>query len=398
MIKIKTHTKVVIVSLIIIGLAVLTYHKYKEEIIVFWELDKLKDDNSEYYYKTDKLERREITIPNDSDIDDVIDLLNKNGELKGVKQFKALADVKKYTNNIVYGTIILKGRRYSIDELINSLKIKKRETTNLQILENIRLIEDMIVLLEDSVGYKRGELKSYLETSNFLQTNDLTMETLPAFFIPNTYELYSDISVEEFLNKMSVEYQKFWNPERESKLNTLNLNLHHELILDSIPDFDINQQTQSPDIKKQINKLIESVKFSKIDVSILASIIEEEQDRRIEERPIIAGLYLKRIKDGMKLQSDPTVIFANNDFTITRVLKNHLKYASPYNTYIHNGLPPGPICIPSINSIDAVLNAEPNDYIFMCGKGDGSGLHNFAITLREHNNNKKIFKRNVGFN
>ena len=378
MIKNKKHIIAIIISLVVSVLAIFAY-QYKDEIRIFLELKELKDDDSEkYYYVTNDNSRIEITIPNDADIDDVVDLLKKNGELKGVTLFKILSKQKEYTENIVYGTVILEDKKYSINSLINALKTTKRETVNLEIPENIRLIEDMIILIEDSIGYNRRELKSYLDTSNFLIANNWTMETLPAFFIPNTYELYSNLSIENFMEKMNEEYQKFWNTERLSKLDSLSLNLYNELILDSIPD--------SLRIKMKIN------------VSILASIIEEEQDRRIEEKPIIAGLYLNRIKQKIKLQSDPTVIFANNDFTITRVLRKHLKYESPYNTYIHKGLPPGPICIPSINSIDAVLNFENTDYIFMCGKGDGSGLHNFAKTLREHNNNKKIFKRNVGFN
>jgi UPF0755 protein len=113
---------------------------------------------------------------------------------------------------------------------------------------------------------------------------------------------------------------------------------------------------------------------------------------------MIAGLYLNRIKQKVKLQSDPTVIYANNDFSIRRVLYKHLEFDSPYNTYIYFGLPPGPICIPSINSIDAVLNAKTHNYIFMCAKGDGSGLHNFAITNREHINNRNRYKKNMNFN
>ena len=159
---------------------------------------------------------------------------------------------------------------------------------------------------------------------------------------------------------MQREYENFWNVDRKNKAKKIGL--------------------------------------TRFQVVTLASIVEKEQGRRKEERPTIAGLYLNRIKQQIKLQSDPTVIFANNDFSIRRVLYKHLRFESPYNTYIYFGLPPGPICIPSINAIDAVLNAEEHKYIFMCAKGDASGLHNFAITNSEHNYNRTLYKRNMNFN
>jgi UPF0755 protein len=145
---------------------------------------------------------------------------------------------------------------------------------------------------------------------------------------------------------MSKEYNKFWSPEREKKAMLLGL--------------------------------------SKIQVSILASIVEEETNKN-DEKARIAGVYINRLKKGMLLQADPTVKFAVGDVTLIRILDRHLEIASPYNTYKYTGLPPGPICIPSIASIDAVLNYENHNYLFFCAKPDLSGYHNFAITLSQHN-------------
>ena len=157
-----------------------------------------------------------------------------------------------------------------------------------------------------------------------------------------------------FFTKMFENYQQFWNEERLAKAKKLNL--------------------------------------SPAEVSVLASIVDSEAlvDR---EMPIIAGLYLNRLQRGIKLEADPTVIFANKDFSIRRVLNKHLRKESPYNTYIHTGLPPGPITMPSIAAIDAVLNAKNHDYIYMCAKEDFSGTHNFASNLSEHLANAKRFQQ-----
>ena len=216
----------------------------------------------------------------------------------------------------------------------------------------------MIVILEDSLGFKRGDLRTYLDTSSFLSNNGFNMQTLSAFFIPNTYQLYKGLSVESFFKKMKREYNSFWNEKRISKCDSLGL--------------------------------------TQIEVSTLASIVEEEQDKRLDERPMIAGLYLNRLNNPLSfpyLQADPTVKFANKNFGIKQVLYKHTDIDSPYNTYKTKGLPPGPICIPSINAIDAVLNASQHDYYFMCAGSNGDGYHKFTSSNKEHNRNKNKYKK-----
>ena len=362
------------------------YGSFKSEILVFLEFRELKNPNSnKYYYSTKNSSRIEITISEESNLDDVIDLLKMNGELKGLKYFKALADTKKYTDQIIHGTIILKGK-YSMNELINSLKITKRATIQFQLLENIRLLEDMIDTIEYTLNFDNGELRKYIYNSSFLPDNNLTLETLPSLFIPNTYELYSGISPQQFLIRMKLEYNSFWNKDRLEKLDALNMWFYEEDEIDMIAD---------------------SLRISKVDISILACIVEEEQARRIDERPRISGVYLNRLKNPAMfpfLQADPTVIFAyvtqqaEKNFNIKQVLDQHTSFDNHYNTYKYRGLPPGPIRIPSIHAIDAVLDSEDHDFYFMCAGSNGDGYHKFTSTNSEHNLNKSKYKRYQNLN
>src|SRR5690606_28743456 len=179
-------------------------------------------------------------------------------------------------------------------------------------------------------------------------------ENFFTMFIPNTYEFFWNTSIKDFVQRMNKEYNVFWNKERIAKAKALNL--------------------------------------SPIEVSNLAAIVKGEA-LHVDEMPKIAGLYLNRLQRGMLLQADPTVIFANNDFSIRRVLNKHLRKESPYNTYLYKGLPPGPIMMPSIASIDAVLNSQKHSYIYMCAKDDFSGYHNFAHTMAEHLVNARKFQK-----
>jgi len=308
-------------------------------------------------YKTQNGEKVYIEILKNSSIDVVIKELNKHGDLGVGWSFKLLSKLKKYDNNVTSGNYQLDGS-YNNNDLINLLRQRKDHTIKLIIPENIRKYEDMFSLIEDSIGFSDSSMILYIKNSDFLKENKLTLEEMPVIFIPNTYEFYSNISVSQFFERMIVEYEKFWNSERTVKCDSINL--------------------------------------SRIEIITLASIVEEEQKNRIEERPIIAGVYLNRLnnpKDYPKLQADPTVKFACNNFSIKQVLDKHTEVDHPYNTYINKGLPPGPICIPSINAIDAVLNAESHDYYFMCAGSNGDGYHKFTSTNREHNKNRSKYKK-----
>ncbi|MGY8987757.1 MAG: endolytic transglycosylase MltG, partial [Flavobacteriales bacterium] len=267
-----------------------------------------------------------IEIPKNASLDIIIEKLNENGELSTNWTFKLLSKLKKYNISIKSGNYRLSGS-YKNNDLINILRQRNDHTFLLIIPENIRKSEEMFSQIEDSISFEKGSMISYINNSNFLSKHHLSLEEIPAIFIPNTYEFYSNVSVPQFFERMVSEYSKFWNKDRVRKKDSLGI--------------------------------------SKTDVSILASIVEEEQDKRIDERSMIAGLYLNRLVkyhpdigqgNKGKLQADPTLIFAIGDFKIKRVLDEDKKIDSPFNTYLNKGLPPGPICIPSIDAIDAVLN------------------------------------------
>jgi UPF0755 protein len=176
--------------------------------------------------------------------------------------------------------------------------------------------------------------------------------TLFSMFIPDTYELWWTTTPEELVRRMKQEYDRFWTPVRDAKRKRSGL--------------------------------------SRLEVMTLASIVYEET-RKTDEMPRIAGVYINRLRRGIPLQADPTVKYALQDFTLRRILHRHLKTQSPYNTYIHRGLPPSPICMPGKNAIDAVLDFEQHDYIFFCARPTFDGYHNFARTLREHNANARAY-------
>jgi len=223
-------------------------------------------------------------------------------------------------------------------------------------LPPVRTMEQLASILGNKFMEDSTSFAGVLLDSITIQSFGYTSQTLPALFIPDTYEFYWNISVEGFVNRMIHENERFWEGKRQA--------------------------------------LADSIGLTRNEVCTLASIIDEETANN-DEKPMIAGMYVNRIHKGMLLQADPTVKFALQDFGLRRILHKHLSQMSPYNTYLNAGLPPGPIRIASISGIDAVLNYVRHPYLYMCAKEDFSGTHNFAKSYDEHLRNARRYTREL---
>jgi UPF0755 protein len=230
-------------------------------------------------------------------------------------------------------------------QLINLLK-SGRQSPLMLTFTNVRLRRELATKLSKQIDASPKQIDSLLSSPRYTRSLGFDTTTVLSMFIPNTYQLYWNTSAENLMQRMKKEYESFWTPERDAARQKLGL--------------------------------------TRLQVSTLASIVEAEQQQHADERPRIAAVYLNRLKRGMKLQADPTVVYANGDFGIKRVLNVHLQKDSPYNTYRVAGLPPGPINLPSISSIDAVLHPEANDYLYFCAKEDFTGYHAFATNETQH--------------
>jgi len=241
----------------------------------------------------------------------------------------------------------------SNNELVNLLRSGKQVPVKLT-FNSIRTPEQLAGKVAKQIEADSTDIIKLLKSESFTSSYGFNKYTIMTMFIPNTYEVYWNMSAEDFFRRMANEYKNFWTEERKQKAKNINL-----------------MQSQ---------------------VSILASVVQAEQSVHHDEKRIIAGLYINRLQKRMKLESDPTLVYAVGDFEIKRVLNIHKEVESPFNTYKYLGLPPGPINLPEISSIDAVLNYQPNNYIFMCAKEDFSGKHNFAVTYNEHLRNAERYR------
>jgi UPF0755 protein len=290
-------------------------------------------------------------LPSGTDMGGVLDLLEQKNLIIDRSTLEWLAKKKNYHNNVRPGRYRLRDGM-SNNQLINMLRSGNQVPVNL-IFINQRTIEDIASVVSRQIEADSSDISRLARNKEFIESIGFCPASLPALFIPNTYQIYWNTTAEQFFMRMKSEYDRFWNKTRENKLHSINLD--------------------------------------RAEVSTLASIIIEETVK-YDEMPVIAGVYINRLKRGIPLQADPTIKFAMGDFTVNRILRVHLQIDSPYNTYRHAGLPPGPIVIPPAEAIDAVLNAEKHDYLYFCAREDFSGYHRFAKTLSEHNRNARLYQ------
>jgi len=294
-----------------------------------------------------------LYIPTDADYNELTDSLIALNVISDIEAFKKTASLKKYKNKIHPGRYKL-NKGMTNNELVNILRSGKQSPVKLT-FNNVRTVNELASKVSKLIEADSTELTELINDDLHVEEKGFNKQTIIGMFIPNTYEFYWNTSAEKFFEKMYAEYNKFWTEERIAKANKLNL--------------------------------------TKKEVAVLASIVQAEQREHNDEKAKIAGLYINRIKRGMLLQSDPTLIFASGDFTKKRVLNKDKEIESPYNTYKYAGLPPGPINMPEISSLDAVLNYESHNYIFMCAKEDFSGYHNFATNAKQHGINARKYQQ-----
>jgi len=295
-----------------------------------------------------------ILIPTGSTYEQVLDSINSNLQIKNQDILKWVAQKKNYPQLVKSGRFVIENDLSYIG-LIDKLRSGKQTPVDVT-FNNIRNIYQLAGRIGGEIEADSAQIAAFLSDPENYRKDGLTRENVISVFIPNTYEFFWNTGAGGLYTRMLREYNKFWNEDRAAKA--------------------------------------ESLLLTKQEAAILASIIDDEV-AKADEKPRIAGVYLNRLKRGIPLQACPTIKFALNDFTITRVLTKHLQIDSPYNTYKHRGFPPGPIGCPTIEGIDAVLNAEKHDYLYFAAKADFSGYHNFSRTLSEHNRYAEEYQREL---
>lgn len=296
-------------------------------------------------------EKAYLYIDSDDSMDSVKTKIEEVGKANNMLGFTIMAKLKRFDTP--------RTGRFAINPGDNMFNFVRHMANNMQepiklTVPEVRTVEDMEARLCKTLMIDSASIAEVLNDTVFMSELGYKKETVPCLFIPNTYEVYWNVKPRDLITKLHKEKERFWNEERRAKA-------------------------------KENGFTIE-------EVATLASIVESETSYG-PEKATIAGLYIHRLKTEMPLQSDPTVIFAIHDFGIHRVTLEQLKYESPYNTYVNLGLPPGPIRIPSIKGIDAVLNYDHNDYLYMCAKEDFSGSHNFTNNYNEHMQNARRYQK-----
>ncbi|MBB4801338.1 UPF0755 protein [Flavobacterium nitrogenifigens] len=309
---------------------------------------------SKIFSSNTKFEEKElyVYVPTGANYSDVKKILAPY--VKNFDNFELVAEKRDYPENVKSGRFLLKKDMNNID-LVRAMRSNVPVKL---VFNNQERLENFAGRIGSEIEADSLSLVKAIKDSTFLAANGFNEDNVFAMFIPNTYEIYWNTSAEKFRDKMIKEYHNFWTEERIAKAKAQGL--------------------------------------TPVQATILASIVHKESVKK-DERPRIAGVYLNRLRLEMPLQADPTVIYAlklrdnNFDQVIKRVFYNDLVMRSPYNTYVNKGLPPGPIAMPDITALEAVLNPEKNDYIYFCASVDRFGYHEFAATLAEHNVNAKKY-------
>lgn len=291
--------------------------------------------------------------PND-DVYTVEEKLTSVAKFKTTKGFSPLMKYYKYDSHIKPGNYAIRPNDSMRDICLRLLS--GNQTPVKIVIPSVRTIDRLAGAVARQLMTDSISIIQLLTDKNLVDSLGYTPETFPSLFIPNTYEVYWTMTPQQFITRMKKEHDRYWNNTRLSKAKALGL---------------------TPQ-----------------EVATLASIVDEETNKN-DEKPLVAGLYLNRLKRGMLLQADPTVKYAHGKFELRRILHAHLTIDSPYNTYKYAGLPPGPIRIPSTTALESVLNPAQHNFLYMCAKEDFSGYHNFATTLSQHNANAKRYQQEL---
>ncbi len=327
---------------LIIGLLLLfAAYKFAADLL----LNNVKDANKKASY---------VYIKSNQSFDRLIYNFKKDDILKNPESFERVAKLLNINNKIKPGRYKIEYGLSNLD-IIKILKSGSQEPLNL-VVKYAKRKENLALALSKQLELDSASLLNIINDSSTLRKAKMDENNIISLFVPNTYNIYWNITGQKLIERMIKEYNTFWNVNRTTKSILMKLSLQQ--------------------------------------VATLASIVMSETNK-IDEMPIVARVYLNRLEKGMALQADPTVLFALNDSTIKRVLSIHLAFNSPYNTYLNSGLPPGPICMASPEAIDAVLNAPEHNYIYFCAKDDLSGYHNFAETFAQHQLNARKYQQEL---
>lgn len=304
----------------------------------------------------DEMEKKTIFIKSGSSLEDVASFLDDKELLDDKESFLFFAKAKNYRKRrVVPGKYRIKGTM-TYNSLVNHLRAGNGRLSVKVVFNSVANLKAMAEVVAKQIEPSEADLLKVLNDPAVHKKYGFSDKArFSTMFLPDSYRMNWATTPQAFVKLMAQKYKKFWGPRNKAKA------------------------------KRQ--------KLTPTGASILASIVQSEQSKRLDEWTKIAGLYLNRLKRGIKLEADPTVKFALGKPGLRRILFKHLKVDSPYNTYRHHGLPPGPLRIPDKRAIRAVLNPMKHKYIFMCAKPEYSGYHNFSRTLRQHNRYARMYHR-----